>query len=319
MAGIRTLFIAAVFSLLEELAVAEGFYWIHSDGRLTLNRCVGEEVTFPWDFRLEDRRDLIGISWSRSRGAENKELIATVYAGEFMPSLGDSVTQVKGGSGAGIRMVDLTTADTGLYTVIVRLQGSQDVPQSNASLTVAEMPETDTGTLEVLLSNQVQADTPSSATSNGDQYLMCGRFVSLGVPEVSVLWEDPAGNILESTFFNTTSGYFILVLPDRYKGGDYKCMLNNSALAYACLGDQSPLREPAALKVTARTLHVGAAGLNSGAVAGIVIGVLAVVVAAVVITLVVVLKLYRGRGKRYSPKEKEPDSPDQEMTEPFKA
>ncbi|KAK7492137.1 hypothetical protein BaRGS_00016611, partial [Batillaria attramentaria] len=293
----------------------QGLKWLHSlqDGS-SITQCVGTEVTFPWDYQLEGEEQLVGISWSRLQdGTTEKQSIAGFVFDKFESQLGTRVTQVKEG-GAGLKMADLTTADSGSYTVIVRLDG-QSVPQQSLTLIVAEMPETETGSLEVILSNETEADTSPSAT-NGYQQLLCGKFTSLGQPPVSVVWEDPDGKLLESTFFDTSSGYFVLSLPARYRGGNYHCMINETATAFSCLPSHSPLREKASLEVTAPVSRVTAAGMDSGTVAGIVIGVLAVVAAAVIITLVIVLKVCRRKGKKYSPKE--PESPNQEVSEPFK-
>lgn len=131
----RTLCKHLKFSFLASLA----FIWSTDiqDGA-ELYACVGDTVTFPWNFALADGQVVEDIKWYFQGEGFSRQSVAGTVDGTFFP-LPAFARRVDHVTVASIQLKNVTDADTGNYSVVVTvLSGvTYSIFQHSSTLTVA--------------------------------------------------------------------------------------------------------------------------------------------------------------------------------------
>ncbi|XP_070201823.1 putative leucine-rich repeat-containing protein DDB_G0290503 [Littorina saxatilis] len=202
---------------------------------ITIYRCLGDDVTFPWNYVTSKDEHIIAVFWYSDKNGT----FAYFFANRFLTS-SDRVIHT---SNAGMTLRGLTGDDVGIFGVHVKVYGISELYTQNARLVVVESPAIQNGELEVTEHTKGNNSADNQTTCTSNVQLKCGKFLEKGIPSVAVSWTDPDGNQLNSTDFN--DGYFLLDLPHKHKGGNYTCSLALEPEAVKCLESEVPLQRSA--------------------------------------------------------------------------
>ncbi|KAK7105316.1 hypothetical protein V1264_016717 [Littorina saxatilis] len=97
-----------------------------------LSVCVGDDVTFPWDFQTAAYEDVKDVKWEYETNSTSK-LIAFYSSGTFETS--EMYAQrVSCESNGSLSMTDVTMKDSGMYTISVETQNQNGVGRYQRSV-----------------------------------------------------------------------------------------------------------------------------------------------------------------------------------------
>jgi len=226
-----------------------GLQWT-SDASLgdnsTLPACAGEDVALPWDYTKDSAEHEVDIEWRYQPDTQTAEkVLATQVNGHFFADPSD-IQRLEYVPGAGIRLLEVSDAYTGTYSVHVNLNLHGSIVTHSHAVNVV-VTETSVSTNNGALHATLQGAQYLPTTQQHHLILTCGDFDPLWMPGVSVVWTTPMGQTLPSTF--NANGQFSLAVPNPFVSGDYSCNVDNSAPAMVCVSSDSPLRRGATVSV----------------------------------------------------------------------
>ncbi|KAK7477355.1 hypothetical protein BaRGS_00031420, partial [Batillaria attramentaria] len=192
--------------------------------------------------------DNYGFYWSlnpsatRSAEGQTSQLLATFSAGNFQraPTAKQMLEYVPN---AGIRLVNVSSSDLGIYTVHVKVEvnGSEEEHVQEVILAEPEsLPTNYTGVLDARLLPEAVLD---ESTGDWHAQISCGDFTDPEQTSLSVTWTAPSGNKLDGSDYR--NGRFLLTLPNPVETGDYSCQVERHPSARSCGGVASALLEKA--------------------------------------------------------------------------
>ncbi|KAK7482272.1 hypothetical protein BaRGS_00026515 [Batillaria attramentaria] len=176
------------YVICHSVAATAGLEWIPSsvDDGATFEACLGETVTFPWQFTTSDNETVVNVEWhKKSDGVET--ILATYNGGHFFAS---SATNLKLSflANAGLRVSNFSWSDYGTYRVTVNLkQNGALVSTSRAA--VLSPPDAPILAAGRLVAHVEPRPVMDNTTGQTHLQLSCGDFLNLGGRPVSVLWK----------------------------------------------------------------------------------------------------------------------------------
>ncbi|KAL8612937.1 hypothetical protein ACOMHN_001020 [Nucella lapillus] len=235
---------AAVLSAVCTFTAASGFEWHNSEEPQMLSGCVGSPITLSWGFSKEPYNSLGTIHWLRFA----RQTVASYVDGQ-VTNPDKRFTPVGSGSAADLTIAGLTTRDTGLYEVDVKILSKnpkgkeiETVHSASAMLMVGDPPIISG---DRLTTQEVTSEEGCALLRQVT--LRCGHFLKRGVPPVEAVWTDPAGQQLPSTRY--VDGYFELVLPRRPLAGNYTCHALCKNPVLQCLPPDTPLKTAPQIRI----------------------------------------------------------------------
>ncbi|XP_070207665.1 uncharacterized protein [Littorina saxatilis] len=198
-----------------------------------LSVCVGDDVTFPWDFLTAPNEDVKDIKWQYETNSTSK-LIAFYSSGVFETSAYYS-KRVSYESIGSVTMTDVTMKDSGMYSISVETQDQNGVGryQTSVALQVKDSMLTEDRKVHVRQEGGAKWD---NTTSTFTLTLSCGTFrFTDQQPSLQVEWTTPTGDKLNSTYYSDGRFYLSLLAP--VVGGTYTCRIPPQHLSHTCLAD----------------------------------------------------------------------------------
>ncbi|KAK7467835.1 hypothetical protein BaRGS_00036941, partial [Batillaria attramentaria] len=216
-----------------------GFKWTASspDDNATITACIGDKVTFPWEYTVDGDEVVLTTAWHQI--TDEEKALATHTSGDFF--LSSTVEMdIRFLTNAGIEISNYTYVDFATYRVTVKYLLHGDLYSQSRSVVLA-LPDVPVVAGDRLVAH-VQPE-PVLDTDTGDRHvqLTCGLFMSIGRmgPE-SVVWTTPSGRGVPSTSYS--NGRFHLRLPNPVVAGEYHCNLKNPSQAGRCVKNMLALR-----------------------------------------------------------------------------
>ncbi|KAL8562464.1 hypothetical protein ACOMHN_008608 [Nucella lapillus] len=222
------------------LGATEGFQWksleVLADGS-TFPACFQQDVTLPWNYIHTAEEYILNVEWRFVPNGSTKEVtLATQVHGHFFT---DEVNgrHIQFVPSAGLRLLRVTSADMGTYSVHVHLSqnGASHTYVQNVNLVVTDSSMAVGDSLEA----RYEGARYINSTREHHLLLTCGTFTHLWQPEVNVQWMTPDNQTLPSTFQD--NGHFTLAVPNPFDGGQYTCKIDNSSAAAICIPSDSTL------------------------------------------------------------------------------
>ncbi|KAK7094074.1 uncharacterized protein [Littorina saxatilis] len=198
-----------------------------------LSVCVGDDVTFPWDFLTAPNEGVKDIKWQYETNSTSK-LIAFYSSGVFETSANYS-KRVSYESNGSVTMTDVTMKDSGMYSISFETQDQNGVGryQTYVALQVKDIKLTEDRKVHVRQEGGAKWD---NTTSTFTLTLSCGTFQFTDQqPSLQVEWTTPTGDKLNSTDYSDGRFYLSLLAP--VVEGTYTCRIPPQHLSHTCLTD----------------------------------------------------------------------------------
>lgn len=208
--------------------------------------CLGQDVTLAWDYAKRQNESVVNLEWRYHRiDALNDEVLATEVNGNFFTDPA-TVQRVEFIPGAGIRLLGVTAASSGIYTVQVNLNvgGNIVTHTDSVKVVVTDQPITASPQLEA----HFKGAQYNAATQQHELILTCGTFTELWMARADVVWTTPDGHTVTSTT-RGENGQFVLAVPNPFVGGQYTCNINRDSPITLCFSEESPLTRGATVTV----------------------------------------------------------------------
>ncbi|KAK7108225.1 uncharacterized protein [Littorina saxatilis] len=213
---------------------------------ITIATCTGQNITLGWDYNHTAEEHVIDVEWRyRANNGSVNVILATEINGHFIAEQ-PADQRLEYIPGAGIRLLGVTSQDSGTYSVQVNLNlhGSVMAHVQSANIVVTVDPLTSG---EDHLHALIQGAEFMNTTQQHHLILVCGDFNPLWTPRVNVVWTTPENQTLPSTY--EQNGQFALAVPNPLVSGEYTCKIDNSSPATLCIPSDSPLRQNATVLV----------------------------------------------------------------------
>ncbi|XP_076469665.1 uncharacterized protein LOC143299994 [Babylonia areolata] len=196
---------------------------------IAITACTGKDVTFPWEFALDQGDSLFNVEWLFD--GPPPELMAFNSHGSFvpLPNFADRLTHGTSGS---LTLRHVTPNDRGNYSI--EIHGS-DASGSSFRLTRTVY----VNVTEPLLSpdRPLQLTTQAvqdPATGQWSLQLRCGDFNTDVQPsDFTVEFLSPTGAVYNSTGYQ--DGHFLLTVTPLTPQGSYTCMVPPRFAGLGCL------------------------------------------------------------------------------------
>lgn len=225
-------------------AQAQGLQWTSLSSlpdNSTIPACQGQDVTLPWNYVTFPWDHVVNLEWRFTPLSGSPEtVIATQVNGHFFASP-SAAQHVQNSSGAaGIRLLSVTDAYTGTYSVHVNLhiEGVVHTPMQSVAVTVTDQAVVTNGSQQLVA--QLEGARYLPLTGQYHLILSCGTFSATWIPQTSVVWTTPlSSSPLASTL--EENGKFLLAVPNPFESGEYTCHVDPVSPVFSCIGGDSPL------------------------------------------------------------------------------
>ncbi|XP_076450150.1 uncharacterized protein LOC143286462 [Babylonia areolata] len=191
---------------------------------VTILTCLGQNVTLPGGVSQpsSDAGDgqIVRVGWLKNDG-DQENLLAVNTSGHFFSNLGTRRALLHVPD-KGVTLPGVREADLGNYTVRVHSvrQGVLHAHNTRVVLNQQDDIQLDEDKLQIHIADDVIYD---NSTDEWHVQIMCGRFLSEVEDHVTVTWQTPSNQLLNST--RSDNGHFVLHVPNPVEQGVYSCLL----------------------------------------------------------------------------------------------